>query len=128
MGSLGSNTDTKTRGKDEGCECLPDSAAVRVCSQVSRPRPSGDSHLTLSLLPPLQDRPGRPPAPAELLLPLEPPYQPLPGAFIPFQPHFVSGPHNAVVVTEVAAPAPARSLHPIPAPFCLWSSQCCCGD
>merc|ERR1712066_30111 len=100
MGSLGSNTDTKTRGKDEGCECLPDSAAVRVCSQVSWPRPIGDSHLALSLLPPLQDRPGRSPAPAELLLPLDPPGAPL--------------------------PASVRSLHPIPAPLCLWSTQCCC--
>merc|ERR1712066_466755 len=115
MGSLGSNTDTKTRGKDEGCECLPDSAAVRVCSQVSRPRPIGDSHLALSLLPPLQDRPGRSPAPAELLLPLVPRYQPLSGAFIPFQPHFVSGPHNAVVVSDVAAPAPAQVVDDIEA-------------
>merc|ERR1712029_446091 len=33
--------------------------------------------------------------------PLVPRYHPLSGAFILFQPHFVSGPHNAVVVSEL---------------------------
>ena len=47
--------------------------------------------------------------------PLVPRYQPLSGAFIPFQPHFVSAPHNAVVVSEVAAPAPAQVVDDIEA-------------
>ena len=47
--------------------------------------------------------------------PLVPRYQPLSGAFIPFQPHFVSGPHNAVVVSDVAAPAPAQVVDDIEA-------------
>merc|ERR1712110_54955 len=102
MGSLGSNTDTKTRGKDEGCESLPDSAAVRVCSQVSRPRPSGGPLCPLTLLPPLQDRPGRPPARPELLLPLGPLCPPL--------------------------PAPVRTPPPVPSPPGQCSTQCRGGE